>query len=234
MAGRKKAEIDTAEPVEAAAAELQAEAPEKTEVAMTAVETGDGIETGIRAYLNYLADPAVAVDMDKVAQLEVAAENAADLIEKLRLLGELERTRTPDPTYLEDEFVRNVKEWADAEGIGASVFISMGVPEDVLRRARMIKGRGGSGRRQRSNPRGGRVTVEIMQAWALSQEGMFTIKDVTQALGGSLVTANKALQLLVDAGSLTSVGPDPEHRGPGRAPNRFAVKRGRSRAKAKA
>ena len=222
MARRKSTEA--AEPAEAETID---------EVDAAQATTSNSLEAGIRAYLNYLADPNIAVDMDEVMRLEVAAENAEDLVEKLRILGQLERARTPDPSYLEDEFVRNVKEWAAAEGVGASVFISMGVSEDVLRRARMLKGRATPQRRQRGGARSGRVTVEAMQEWALDQDGTFTIREVTEALGGSLVTAKKALQLLVDAGSLDSAGADPDHRGPGRAPNRYTVagRRGRSKSR---
>jgi len=192
------------------------------------IEIGTRPEQNVRAYLNFLADPASALDPDLVSRLEAQMAGATDPVERLRLAAAIERARTPQGTELLAAFIRDAKTWADTESVPASAFQQLGVSDDVLRRAGLLKAsRSGSGRRRPSERAGRRTTVEDIKEWALNQSGPFTIKDATTALGGSLVTANKALQALVEDGSLASLGPADDHRGPGRAPARFAVSRKR-------
>jgi len=192
-------------------------------------------EDSIRAYLNFLADPAASLDTAEIERLEQLVRASTDPIERLRHAAALDQARTPDGQALLEGFVRDAKTWADAESIPVSAFQRLGVSDDVLRRAGLIRtGRGTTRRRSAGSggsSSGRRVSVADMQAWALSQPDVFTIKDVTKALGGSLVTANKALQELVNDGSLTNLGQAPDHKGPGRAPARFSVaKRRRTRS----
>jgi len=191
-------------------------------------------EDSIRAYLNFLADPAASLDSAEIERLEQLVRASTDPIERLRHAAALDQARTPDGQALLEGFVRDAKTWADAESIPVSAFQRLGVSDDVLRRAGLIRtGRGTPRRRSTGSSGGGtrRVSVADMQAWALSQPEVFTIKDVTKALGGSLVTANKALQELVNDGSLTNLGQAADHKGPGRAPARFSVaKRRRTRS----
>jgi hypothetical protein len=182
-------------------------------------------EDSIRAYLSFLADPSASLDPRDITRLEKAVASTADPVEKLRVAAQLEQARTPDGSTLQADFIRHARAWADSEGIPASAFRQLGVTDDVLRKAGILKGgRGGGTRRRVGTERSGRrVTVEDIKAWALAQPDIFTIKDVTQAIGGSLVTANKALQELVVDGTLSNLGPAEDHKGPGRAPARFAV-----------
>lgn len=185
-------------------------------------------EDCIRSYLNFLADPAASLDTKEITRLEKLVATTGDPVEKLRVAAALEQAKTPDGGALLADFVRYAKSWADAENVPASAFQQLGVSDDVLRKAGIIRSArttGGSRRRggggaERS---GRRVTVEDIKVWALAQADIFTIKDVTQAIGGSLVTANKALQELVAEGALSNLGPAEDHKGPGRAPARFAV-----------
>ena len=181
-------------------------------------------EESVRAYLQFLADPAASLDTRNVARLEKLVTSTADPVERLRHAAALEQARTPDGAGLLADFVAVVKAWADAENVPVGAFQQMGVSDDVLRKAGLLKSSRGGGARRRGTERSGRrVTVEDIKAWALGQPDAFTIKDVTQAIGGSLVTANKALQELVSEGALGNLGPAEDHKGPGRAPARFAV-----------
>lgn len=185
--------------------------------------TGGSPEQSVRDYLNFLADPDGSTDLKRIAELETSIEAATDHIERLRLLAALEEARRPNGERLLANFVRDAKEWAEAEAIPAAAFSRLGVDDSVLRRAGLLKTGRGPTRRRSSERATRRVSVEDIKAWALEQPDTITIKDVTLALGGSLVTANKALQELVAEGSLTNIGPAADHRGPGRAPARFAV-----------
>jgi hypothetical protein len=190
-------------------------------------------EDSIRAYLSFLADPSASLDSRDIARLEKLVASTADPVEKLRLAAQLEQAKTPDGTVLQADFIRHARAWADTEGIPASAFRQLGVADDVLRKAGVLKGGRGVATRRRATAErtGRRVTVEDIKAWALTQPDIFTIKDVTQAIGGSLVTANKALQELVVEGTISNLGPAEDHKGPGRAPARFAVaKRRKARA----
>jgi hypothetical protein len=187
-------------------------------------------EENVRAYLNFLSDPSASVDMANVSRLEQLVAGSGDPVERLRHTAALEQARLPDGSALLAAFVRDAKAWAEAESIPVTAFQQMGVPDDVLRRAGLLRPSRGSVRRRGGERAVKRVTVADVRAWAIDQPAVFTIKDVTRALGGSLVTANKALQELVEEGALTNLGPAEDHRGPGRAPARFAVaKRRRSR-----
>ena len=180
-------------------------------------------EQSVRDYLNFLADPDGSTDPKRIAALEASIEVATDHIERLRLLAALEEARRPNGERLLANFVRDAKEWAEAESIPASAFTQLGVSDAVLRQAGILKAGRGPAHRRSSDRTTRRVSVEDIKAWALDQPDTITIKDVTTALGGSLVTANKALQALVAEGSLSNIGPSADHRGPGRAPARFMV-----------
>ncbi|MFN0025767.1 MAG: hypothetical protein ACKV2O_01085 [Acidimicrobiales bacterium] len=198
-----------------------------------AVVVDQSAEDSVRAYLSFISDPSSSVDAEQISSLEKSLASSTDPLEQLRLAARLEVAKLPSGSAATADFIRDAKRWADAEGVSASAFKQMGVSDDVLRKAGILKStRGGAKRRPATTERSGRrVTVDHIQTWALSQSDPFTIKDVTLAIGGSLVTANKALQNLVDEGSLSNLGPAEGHRGPGRAPARFAAaKRRRGKA----
>ena len=186
------------------------------------VATGTA-EDSVRAYLSFLEDPSSSLDARNIARLEKLVTSSTDPVERLRTAAALEQAKSPDGSDLLQNFLRDAKSWAEAEGVSAAAFRQLGVSEDTLRRAGLLKAVRGSGRRRASERSGRRVTVDHIKAWALNQADPFTIKDVTQAIGGSLVTATTALQDLVGDGSLSNLGPAENHRGPGRAPARFAA-----------
>ena len=72
-------------------------------------------EDSIRAYLNFLADPAASLDTDEIGRLEKLAGASSDPIERLRYAAALDQARTPDGQALLEGFVRDAKTWADAE-----------------------------------------------------------------------------------------------------------------------
>lgn len=202
-------------------------------------------EDVVRAYLEYLVDPTSMIDAGHIEQLEERYRAATDPIDKLRIAAALEAARQPDGGGLAEGFVQHAKAWAEAEGIPPTAFSGAGVPDDVLRRAGLRRSSktartsrtGRTGRTSRApkatssraagTERRARVTVDDIKSWALSQSEPFTIKRATEQLGGSLVTAKKALVELVESGRLHDVGADPQHRGPGRAPSRFSTTRPR-------
>jgi hypothetical protein len=188
-------------------------------------------EESIRAYLNFVADPSSSLDAREIARLEKLVSTTTDPLEKLRVAAQLEQAKAPDGSALQTAFVREAKRWADAEGIPVGAFRQLGVPDDVLRKAGLIRGTKGTSRRRSAERTSRRVTVDDIKAWALAQPEVFTIKDVTQAIGGSLVTANKALQELVVDGTLQNLGPAADHKGPGRAPARFTLTKKRKAAR---
>ncbi len=189
-----------------------------------AVVVDQSAEDSVRAYLSFLSDPSSSVDTEQISMLEDSLADSTDPVERLRLAARLEVAKSPTGTTVTQDFIRDAKRWAETEGVSASAFKQLGVSDDVLRKAGIVKGTRGAGRRRAAATErsGRRVTVDSIKNWALSQSEPFTIKDVTLAIGGSLVTANKALQTLVDDGSLSNLGPAEGHRGPGRAPARFA------------
>lgn len=184
-------------------------------------------EESIRAYLNFVSDPGSSVDSKEISRLEKLVTSTADPVDKLRVAAQLEQAKAPDGSILQAAFVRDAKRWAEGEGIPVGAFRQLGVPDEVLRKAGLIRGAKATSRRRSVERTSRRVTVEDIKAWALAQPEVFTIKDVTQAIGGSLVTANKALQELVVEGALQNLGAAADHKGPGRAPARFTVARKR-------
>lgn len=179
-------------------------------------------EDTVRAYLGFLADPGTAVDDALVAELTRRLEVETDPMKRLRLAVEIQEAGSRDGSTLESAFVEIAGDWAAAEGIPVGAFKLVGVSDSVLRKAGLL-GRGQPARRRRPATASSRVSVEGMQEWALAQEGPFTIRQITEALGGSLVTAKKALDQLVEAGSVQNLGPSDDHLGPGRAPARYAT-----------
>lgn len=181
-------------------------------------------ETSVSAYLQFLSDPSSVLDEAMVRKLERNIEKAKDPIERLRALGALERAQTPDGGAFEAAFVRDAKAWADAEGIPAGAFRTMGVPEEVLVRAGLVK-------RERRGGRAAKVAkrqftpIAVIQEWVLAQPGRFTLADVRTNLGGSPATIKKALDDLVASGKVHNHGSLDKKAGRGRTPYVYSVGR---------
>jgi hypothetical protein len=187
-------------------------------------------EGAVRLYLMWLDDPQQLVDRARIDALESQYDGTKDPIDRLRLLGQLERARVADGEQLEADFVRLASTWAAENDVPASAFRQLGVTGDVLAAAGM-DGVGRGGRRRRSSSRSGSgpvrrakaVSTETLRGWMLKHSGPFTVADVTGAAGGSPMTAKKALDELIDAGRVHRLGPVPDWRGRGRAPTAYEV-----------
>lgn len=184
-------------------------------------------EGAVRLYLTWLEDPQQLVDRTKVESLQSQYDTTQDPIERLRLLGQLERARVADAAQLEADFVRMAGSWAAENDVPGSAFRTLGVSDDVLEaagldsrgRSRRSRSAGSASRARRAKA----VSTETLRAWMLGRSGPFTVADVTSAAGGSPMTAKKALDELIDAGQAERLGPVADWRGRGRAPTAYQV-----------
>ena len=184
-------------------------------------------EAAVRRYLAYLDDPSSAVDQDAVSAAAAAFEAATDPIERLHAAAALERARSADADEIEDAFVRHAKDYRDESDLPVAAFEAVGVPSDVLVRAGLVE-RSRSGRRasapRRSSgaPRAPQVPVSQIKAAVSQLPKRFTLAQLAErAGGGSPATVRKAVEELIIEGRVTSLGPVPDHRGPGRAPTQY-------------
>ena len=89
-------------------------------------------EGAVRLYLTWLEDPQQLVDRTKIESLQAQYDTSKDPIERLRLLGQLERARVADASQLEADFVRLAGSWAEENDVPGSAFRTLGVADDVL------------------------------------------------------------------------------------------------------
>jgi hypothetical protein len=177
-------------------------------------------EQAVRNYLTYLEDPTQLRDEAAIRALTVKAAEEKDPIAKLRALGDLERASAVDGGTYRDAFVRHAKAWAAANGVPVGAFRSLKVPEDALAAAGFDVG-ARRGRRSggRSTTRSGRVTIAGVKS--ATPSGVFTIRMLEDASGGSPGTVRKALAEMVAQGAVKDLGSDPAHAGRGRAPTLY-------------
>jgi hypothetical protein len=183
-------------------------------------------EDAVRQYLLYLENPEQLRDEKEIQRKTKAVLDASDPVEKLKALAELERVANIDEEPLRKAFVENAKDWAEEQSIPLTAFKELKVPEDVLREAGFSvpvgrgRGRGGAatGERQRAKA----VPIEDIKTWILGQKGTFVLTDVMSNAGGSPATVRKAVDELIEAGSVEKLGPVPEYSGRGRAPIQYS------------
>jgi len=187
-------------------------------------------ERAVRLYLMWLDDPQQLVDRARIDSLESQYDRTKDPIDRLRLLGQLERARVSDGSQLEADFVRLAGTWATQNDVPGNAFRQLGVSDDVLAAAGLGSSGRGRGRRRGSARAGAAparraraVSTETLRGWMLKHSGPFTVADVTGAAGGSPMTAKKALDELIDAGRVQRLGPVPNWRGRGRAPTAYQI-----------
>jgi hypothetical protein len=174
----------------------------------------------IRSYLEWTAQglPPVRND-ERIAELEQQAEQADDVLDKLRILSELERATGSDHAEeLRQGFVDNARQWAEQNDVSPDAFRRLGVPDEDLRAAGLLRQRG---RRRSSGGRHGggrRSRVSRDDILAALPGGTFTKSDLVEASGASPGTVTSALHEAVEAGRVRMVGPDPNHSSRGRAP----------------
>jgi hypothetical protein len=166
-------------------------------------------EAAVRLYLIFLDDPAKLVDATTVKRLQGEVDTAKDPIDRLKAMGALERAKSTDESAYRYEFIKSAKQWADEEGVPASAFREMGVPNDVLSAAG-IAGSPKSRRRSRATtaPRHRRpaVKTDTLEEGILGLDETFTVNDVVERVGGSPMTVKKALDGLASQGKVRDAG----------------------------
>jgi len=195
---------------------------------MTVADT-EGPESAVRLYLTFLDDPESLVDAKAVKRLEGAVEKAKDPVDKLKALAALERARTADENTYRAAFIHHAKLWADTEGVPATAFQQLNVPTDVLQAAGLLQGpKRGRGRARVSQAelvrRRPAVKSEHLEEGIVALTEPFTVKDVSERIGGSAITVKAAIDRLQAQGRIEPAG---ERRGErGRASKLWTVTKG--------
>jgi hypothetical protein len=190
-------------------------------------------EQAVRRYLAWIEDPDSAVDQEAVDAAEAAFAAATDPIAKLHAAAARERAAAADVSAIEHDFVVHAKAYADAQEIPASAFEALGVGVDVLKQAGFAVA-GPRGRRRASSPapirssgapRAAQVSVAAIKSVAVQMPKQFTLGQLAEkAGGGSPVTVRKAVDELIAEGRAATLGPAPDHLGPGRAPTLYELR----------
>ena len=189
-------------------------------------------EDAVRQYLAWVDDPSSAVDQAAVDAADADFAAATDPIAKLHAAAARERARTADADALVARFVAHARAYADAAAIPVEAFRAVGVADDVLARAGFHvpsgRGRGPAAPARRNSgarPRARHIPVSQLKAVAVQMPKRFTLAHLAdKAGGGSPATVRKAVEELVAEGRAANLGPDPDHRGPGRAPTLYELR----------
>ncbi|MEX2619260.1 MAG: hypothetical protein WD250_03475 [Egibacteraceae bacterium] len=177
-------------------------------------------ESAVRNYLLALKEPTALRDDNLVGELRQRLESTDDQLERVQLRQQVRDAENPSIERFEDEFVTHAKEWAEAHGVGASAFAEEGVPDAVLRRAGLLRGRGrGRSGRKSGGARSPRVSAADVRA--AIPRGTFTIKQLQERTGGSVATVRNVVKEAEQQGLIEPQGSDPDHVGPGRAPTLY-------------
>ena len=178
-------------------------------------------ESAVRTYLAALRDPSSLRDETRLSELQSQLERAGDELERLQLRQQIMDLESPSVHNFESDFITHARTWAEENGITAAAFEAEGVPGQVLRKAGMTSGnRGRRGRRA-----GTRTRVTVAEVRAAIPRGAFTIKTLQEASGASPAVVRKVVSEDLAEGRLKEQGPDPDHRGPGRAPTLYKKSR---------
>jgi hypothetical protein len=185
-------------------------------------------EGAVRLYLIYLEDPSKLRDETDIQRKTQAILEANDPIDKLKAIAELERVAKVDEGPLREGFVKHAKAWAEEQSIPPGAFRELKVPDDVLREAGFElpaarrRGRGGASASDEGRQRAKAVPVDEIKAYVLDQSSTFLLSDVMSGIGGSPATVRKAVEELVEAGSVQKLGPVADYHGRGRAPMQYS------------
>jgi hypothetical protein len=172
-------------------------------------------ESAVRDYLTFLTDPDSLVAPELIERLEADVAKAKDPVDKLLAIASLDRAKTADPAVYERAFVQHAKAWAAKENVPTAAFAQLGVPDDVLRAAGMLAGRGRGRGRSRSaaevrstDGRARRVAIksDVLESGILGLDEPFSVKDVSQRVGGSTVTVKAAIDRLEAQGRIIPAG----------------------------
>ena len=191
---------------------------------MTAATNSASSEDVVRRYLLFLESPDSLRDEKEIQRKTQAVLDAADPLDKLKALADLERVANIDEEPLRKGFVEHALTWADEQAVPVSAFRELKVPDEVLREAGFDlpasrgRGRGAvNGERKRAKA----VPVDEVKAFVLELSGTFVLADVMSGAGGSQATVRKALDELVESGAVEKLGPVPGYSGRGRAPIQY-------------
>lgn len=182
-------------------------------------------ETAVRTYLNGLKNPASLRDSDRIKSLNDQITSSDDPVERLRLQQERIEAETPSVDSIEEQFVQHAKAWADNMSITPDAFLAEGVDPAVLRRAgfRVAGRRSASPGGRRRAPVGGstRVNVETVRDALPKKGATFTVRSLVDSTGASIGSVRKVIAEELKGKRIEDVGTDPDHQGPGRAPNLY-------------
>lgn len=179
-------------------------------------------EQVVRKYLAYLEDPSVLRDDDAIATAQRAADEASDVVDRLKALSEVERLQDPSAESLHADFIRVVRSWADSEDITSGALMKLGVAPGVLREAGYPVG-GSSDARDKTITRRTRapgVSIEAVRG-SVPAEGTFTTKQLQEASGASPGTVRKAMAAMLEDGTILDRGLAADWPGPGRVPTLY-------------
>ncbi len=190
-------------------------------------------EQGIRRYLEGLGQArGPVVDREAVKALKAQIAGETDVINKVKLLSELEREeagRVLDLSADEAVFVAEAKSWAEEAEVTPSALQALGVPDEVLQRAGFefepSRRRGGSGRRS-TRASGGRapaIPLDRVAAEARKLGSGWRITDLAEVLDREPMTVRNYVMKLIEQGVFADLGDDPRHDGRGRAPKIYGV-----------
>ena len=178
-------------------------------------------ETAVRTYLAALRDPSSLRDDTRLRELQEQLENSGDELTRLQLRQQIMDLESPSVQQFENDFIMHARAWAEENGITAAAFQAEGVPSQVLRKAGMAAGKAG----RRGKRVGTRTRVTVDEVRASIPRGAFTVRTLQEVSGASPAVVRKVVTEELAEGRMKEVGPDPDHRGPGRAPTLY--KKGR-------
>lgn len=191
-------------------------------------------EDGIRNYLESLGQGnKPVVDREAVRALKAQIRSEGDIINKAKLLSELEREeagRVPDNSGDEAVFVAEAKAWAEESGITPSALQGLGVPIEMLRRAgfelKDMAKAGSSPTRAagRGGTRAPAIPLDEVAAAARKLGSGWKLADLAAALDRENMTVRNYINKLIEQGVIADLGDDPKHDGRGRAAKIYGVK----------
>jgi hypothetical protein len=176
-------------------------------------------ETAVRDYLTFLSDPDSLVDNIEVTRLQEEVAELVDPIQRLMAMAALTRAQSTDPHAYEKAFIEHAKAWAKDQDVPPTAFQQMGVPRHVLEAAGIMPRTGRGRGRAKAAPTKQAVTrraaakADELEAGILALAEPFSIKDVTEKVGGSTITVTKAVKQLEAAGKVNGAGQRANERG---------------------
>lgn len=182
-------------------------------------------DKAVREAILLYTDPHALKDDKKIRRLESEIEQETEPVKRVKKRAQLEKENHIDDKDIERRFVKYAKRWTKHYNVSVdSLRTEGGIPPRLLKRAGLsVRGAGPDKRTSYTGKGTKRVTQADVVKWLnkATTGSYFTLHDLQQHTGCSAGTARSALGALGDR--IVSEGPDPNHTGPGRAPNVFRV-----------